>query len=205
MAGTQGYSAVACAAAGELLSLFRAYLPNSWRPLRIELDIEAPCHTSRFEDVFECPVLFDAPAVSVVAKRHHLAAPLKCTSSPIVTIEDVARDRPGGAPRSLLGIIGEQIRARVLTGHVLIDEVARSMDSSVRTLQRELHRAGTDFRSLTNLVRTQRATELLRHTSGSITRVSAELGYSSPAGFARAFRKATGVAPREFRKGEPSP
>jgi transcriptional regulator GlxA family with amidase domain len=57
----------------------------------------------------------------------------------------------------------------------------------------------TDFRALASAARVQRATELLRHMNGSITRVSAELGYSSPANFARAFRQATGNGPREFR------
>jgi AraC-like DNA-binding protein len=93
----------------------------------------------------------------------------------------------------------EQIRAQVLTGSVSIDRVARPLGTSVRTLQRELDRVGTDFRSMTNAARLQRATELLRHTDGSITRVSAEMGYSSPANFARAFQKATGRTPREFR------
>jgi AraC-like DNA-binding protein len=82
---------------------------------------------------------------------------------------------------------------------VSIDSTAQSMDTSVRTLQRELNRAGSDFRSLANAARLHRATELLRHTNGSITRVSGEMGYSSPANFARAFRKATGRGPREFR------
>lgn len=54
-------------------------------------------------------------------------------------------------------------------------------------------------RFLANAARLQRAAELLRHTNGSITHVSAEMGYSSPANFARAFRKATGHGPREFR------
>lgn len=202
LAGAERYGAVACATAADLVSLFRAYLPDHWRPLRIELDIEVPSHISPFEDVFQCPVLFNTPAVTVVVERRHLAAVLKRSSLPIVTIEDVVRDRPGGAPRSLLEVVIEQIRAQVLTGRVTIDEVAQSMDSSVRTLQRELHQAGTDFRSLTSIVRMHRATELLRQTSGSITRVSAELGYSSPAGFARAFRKVMGAGPSEFRQGK---
>lgn len=199
LTGTKEYAAVASAAAGELLSLFRAYLPESWRPLRIELDIETPRQAALFEDVFQCPVLFNAPAVTIVAERRHLMAASKYTSQPIVTLEDVARDRPGGAPRSLLGVAVERIRTQVLAGDVAIDDIARSMDTSVRTLQRELHDAGTDFRRLTTAVRVQRATELLRHTSGSVTHISAELGYSSPANFARAFRKATGLGPREFR------
>ncbi|WP_051661416.1 AraC family transcriptional regulator [Bosea sp. 117] len=200
-AGAKGYPTVASAAAGELLSLFRAYLPENWRPIRVELDIEAPRQISLFEDTFQCPVHFNAPAVAVVFERRHLMAgsTRTSTSRPVMTIEDVARDWPDGAPRSLLGVTIEQIRTQVLTGSVLIDDIARSMDTSVRTLQRELHRAGTDFRSLTSAVRTQRATELLRHTGGSITHISAELGYSSPAGFTRAFRKVTGIGPREFR------
>ena len=72
-------------------------------------------------------------------------------------------------------------------------------DTSIRTLQRELNRAGSDFRSLARAVRIGRAAELLRHTNGSITRVSAELGYSSRAHFARAFRRVTGSGQREFR------
>jgi AraC-like DNA-binding protein len=120
----------------------------------------------------------------------------------MVTIEDLARDRRGGAPVNLLDVAIEQIRTHLLGGIVSIDEVARAMDTSVRTMQRELSRAGTDFRSLTSTVRIQRATELLQDRNVSITNVSEDLGYSSPAGFSRAFRKATGLGPREFRMKE---
>jgi AraC-like DNA-binding protein len=202
LAGRAGYDIIASAAAGVLLSAFRAYLPDDWRPRRIELDIDKPRQTGPFEDVFQCPVHFNAPAVTIVTERHHLLAAPRRASWPIVTIEDVARDRRGGAPRDLLDIVVEQIRAQVITGSVSIDSAAQSMDTSVRTLQRELNRAGTDFRSMANAARVQRATELLRHTNGSITRVSAEMGYSSPANFARAFRKVTGHGPREFRSTE---
>ncbi len=194
-----GYGNTAYAAAGVLLSLFRAYLPPGWRPLRVEFDTERPNQPGLFEDVFQCPVLFNAPAVTVVTQRRHLSAARRRAPSPIITIEDLARDRRGGGPKRLLDVVVEQIRAQVLTGSVSIDSAARSIDTSVRTLQRELNRAGTDFRSLAGAARTQRAIELLRHTSGSITRVSAELGYSSPANFARAFRNATGNGPRGFR------
>ncbi|KRE12303.1 hypothetical protein ASE66_17235 [Bosea sp. Root483D1] len=199
LAGHAGYDMIAGAAAGVLLSVVRAHLPFDWRPLRVELDINRPRQTGLFEDLFQCPVMFNAPAVTIVVERRHLSAASRCASWPIVTIEDVARDRPGGAPRGLLDIVMEQIRAQVLTGSVSIDHVARPLGTSVRTLQRELDRIGTDFRSLTNAARIQRATELLRHMNGSITRVSAEMGYSSPANFARAFQKATGRTPSEFR------
>jgi AraC-like DNA-binding protein len=199
LAGSEAYPAMASAAAGELLSLVKAYLPDHWRPLRVELDIAAPRQISLFEDAFQCPVHFNAPAVAIVFELRHLTAASTRVSRPIMTIEDVARDWPDGAPRSLLAVTIEQIRTQVVIGSVGIDDIARSMNTSVRTLQRELHRAGTDFRSLTSAVRIQRAIELMQDTGESITRISANLGYSSPAGFARAFRKVTGAGPREFR------
>ncbi|CAH1670629.1 AraC family transcriptional regulator [Chelatococcus asaccharovorans] len=201
LAGRAGYDIVACAAAGVLMSVLRAYLPIDWRPQRIELDIDKPRQTGPFEDVFQCPVIFNAPAVTIVMERHQLSTAQRRASWSTITIEDVARDRQGGAPRDVLDVVVEQIRAQVLTGSVTIDSAAQSMDISVRTLQRALNRAGTDFRSLANAARLQRAIELLRHTRGSVTRVSAEMGYSSPANFARAFRRATGRGPREFRAG----
>jgi len=195
----EAHAAIASATAGELLSLFRAYLPDDWHPLRIELDIAVPHQPSLFEDTFQCPVYFNAPAVAIVFERRHLKAVSRAAFRPILTIEDVARDWPNGAPRSLLAVTVQQIRKQVDTGSVNIDGIARSMNTSVRTLQRELGNAGTDFRSITSAVRIQRATELLRETSESVTRISTELGYSSPAGFARAFRKVTGVGPQQYR------
>jgi AraC-like DNA-binding protein len=204
LAGSQEYGPVASAAAGELISIFRAYLPENWRPIRIELDIPKPTRTSHFEDVFQCPVIFDAPAVTIVTERHRMTAASKRMSRSIFTIEDVARDRSGGAPQGLMEVAFAQIRAQLYTGDVSIEEVARSMETSVRSLQRELNRAGTDFRTLTSAVKIERATELLHDTTVSITSISEDLGYASPAGFSRAFRKATGLEPREHRKRERS-
>ena len=193
------YHTIAAAAAGVLLSLCRGYLPADWQPVRVELDIDRPRNLDVLEEAFGCPVRCRAPAVSIVMERHHLMAGRRRPSGPIVTIEDVAGDRFGEAPKDVLDVIVEQIRAQVLTGNVSIDRTAAAMDTSVRTLQRELNRAGVGFRTLANAARVKRATELLRHTHGSVTTVSAELGYSSPANFARAFRAATGNAPRDFR------
>ncbi len=119
----------------------------------------------------------------------------------LVTIEDVGRGlQEADGLHTFRGVVGAQIRAQVVTGNVSIDSTARALGTSVRTLQRMLHRdCGADFRELVNLIRMQRAKELLRGSGASITQISMEFGYSSPANFARAFRKAAGMAPHDFR------
>lgn len=97
-------------------------------------------------------------------------------------------------------MVAHQVWAQILTGSVSIESTARSLDTSVRTLQRELGREGADFRTMVNVLRGKRAVELLSETDLSVTQISTTLGYSAPAHFARAFRKAMGAGPSEFRR-----
>jgi AraC-like DNA-binding protein len=200
LAGRPGYEHAVNVAAGVLSSLCRFYASAAWRPRRIELDIPRPRHTGPFEDLFNCPVVFDAQTMTVVFDRYHLDIPLQSSSTiPIITIADVARDRRGGAPQDRLGVIAEHIRHQVQRGNVSIDRTAHAMNTSIRTLQRELNSCGLDFRSLANIARAERARELLQLGDVSVARIAAEMGYSTPANFSRAFRNATGLSPGEFR------
>jgi AraC-like DNA-binding protein len=47
--------------------------------------------------------------------------------------------------------------------------------------------------------------DISTETGLSVTEIAAELGYSAPANFARAFRKATGSPPHSFRSASRSP
>ena len=200
--GQDGYPHVACGAAGVIVSICRQFLTANWRPDRIELDFPRPGRAAIFEDLFQCPVIFDAGRISVHLGTGGLdARPARQLSQSLITVEDLARARieTGGLVR-LGDIIAQQVWSQVLTGKVSIESAARSIQISVRSLQRELNREGTDFRTIANAMRSRRALELLRNDDISVTRISASLGYSAPAHFARAFRKASGLSPQEFRQ-----
>lgn len=204
MRGHPGHAHVASGIVGVILSLLRAYLPAGFRPRQIALDIPCPPASSLFEDAFLCPVVFDAEAVSVDIDAHLFECRSIGRMQPrLITVEDVARAlREPVDVHSFVGVVVTQIRAQVQTGVVSIDSTARALGTSVRTLQRVLRRDhGADFRDLVNLTRVQRAKELLGGSDASITQIATEFGYGSPANFARAFRKATGLAPQQFRAG----
>ena len=83
---------------------------------------------------------------------------------------------------------------------VSIEAVAKSVDIPVRTLQRRLSANDVTFRSLLNECRFEQALELLRDGRYSVAEVSACLGYSDPAHFARAFRRWSRSTPSDFVK-----
>lgn len=200
--GQPGYVHVASGTAGVLLSLFSFYLPPDWRPHGVELDIPRPREVALFEDAFGCPVVFDAPAVTVCFDQQLLERPaLPRERSRLLTPEDVARARQG-PPRldRFLDAVVAQVHSQVLSGAVSIDRTAQALGTSVRSLQRALRHDGTDFRQLVGAVRVRRAKELLGSSTASITEIATGFGYSTPANFARAFRKETGLAPQEFRE-----
>lgn len=199
--GQDGYLHVAIGTAGILQSLCQHFLSATWRPRRIELDITRPERTDAFEDVFGCPVIFDAETVAVCLEAKLLSKRvLGNDRTPQISVGDIARARVECRTLdNVSDIILQQIWSQVLSGTVCIESAACSLGTSIRTLQRELNRVGANFRDLTNVIRIRRAAELLRDTDVSVTEISSTLGYSAPAHFARAFRNRTGMSPNAFR------
>jgi AraC-like DNA-binding protein len=80
-----------------------------------------------------------------------------------------------------------------------IGRTANAIGVSVRALQRRLAETGMSYGGLVARARFATAVELLEHTDATVLDIALDLGYSDHAHFTRAFRRWTGVAPREFR------
>jgi AraC-like DNA-binding protein len=72
--------------------------------------------------------------------------------------------------------------------------------TSVRTLQRQLRGTGQTYAGILQQARCQAAEQMLTESALKISDVARALGYSDPGHFARAFRRWTGLTPREFRR-----
>jgi AraC-like DNA-binding protein len=93
----------------------------------------------------------------------------------------------------------EVIQTHMLAGQTDSGQVAASIGNAVRSLQRNLAQCGTSFSCLLGETRIETAKTRLHHDEVMLQDLAIELGYQNGTHFSRAFKKACGVSPREFR------
>lgn len=84
-------------------------------------------------------------------------------------------------------------------GESTIEDVARKLVTSARTLQRQLSEEGTTFRKQLNHVRLLLAKQYLSTTDMSMDSIAFMLGYLEANSFVRAFTLWTGTTPAAYR------
>lgn len=101
----------------------------------------------------------------------------------------------------------DDLRARVEVevlrggGHTprTLDDIAQRLGMTARTLQRRLRDAGTSFRTVSTRARLGRAADLVREGVLPLDEIAFEVGFSDASTFYRAFRKAHGMTPTQYR------
>ena len=185
-----------------LLSTFRSYTGAAWRPLYIEVDYPADRRLADVEDMLGIKIHADAPAMAVVFDASDLDRrpdPFHMQGPPVTRFDlsAMVRQRP---PRGIAEVVSEIVRTRLLDGYSDIDGVAARLGTGARTLQRRLDVEGRSYRKILADVRLSRARSLLAETDLPIIEIAYTLGYSDPAHFTRAFRRAAAVAPNTYRQ-----
>ena len=100
---------------------------------------------------------------------------------------------------ALVPCVEQLVLQRLGSQHVSLDDIARFMGMSRRTLQRRIEGSGASFRSICADAKMRKATELLEETSATVSSIAFELDYSTASHFSRAFSKKFGVTPLVFR------
>ena len=91
--------------------------------------------------------------------------------------------------------------AAELAKRVTISDVARRIATSQRQLQRAFSEVGgASFRSYVTTLRMARAAHLLEATDLTVREIAARVGYREPSQFTKAFKRAYGATPSDFRQ-----
>jgi AraC-like DNA-binding protein len=167
-----------------------------------------PDDVAEIEQTLECPVRTQAGWIGLAFSRQAWQLPLRRRDPVLHSI--LYRNAEQFAARfpetdTVVAELRRLLISRITHGDSDIEFIARSMASSVRSLQRRLAAAGTSYQEVLDSTRREAAGRHLANRALSISEVGYLLGYSEPASFHRAFRRWYGTTPQEFRLAQSSP
>ena len=177
---------------GYMLDLIRSFAGAGWTPARVELPGPPLAGRAAIEQAFRCDLSRGEAATIIfpaeLLEAPNLRAPRAETGDP-----DELPD-----PDDLVACVRRLIALGLLDGRPNVDWLCRRLQTSRRSLQRQLAARGASFEGLLRQTLLDRSSDLL--TRASVTNAAFELGYSDPAHFSRAFRRWTGKSPRAWRR-----
>jgi AraC-like DNA-binding protein len=107
-------------------------------------------------------------------------------------------DEAAGAP-PITATLRTWLRPRA--GECRLEDAARELGCSPRSLQRRLDAEGTTFQKQLDDARVSAAIPLILDSEVKLAAIAAKLGFSSLPAFSRLFRRVTGRSPSAFRAG----
>lgn len=160
-----------------------------------------PAHAVEYSRIYTEKARFGAPHLAARLDARVLELPVRRDESELAAFLAGAPGRISmlyRPDRALARAVREWIAARLPTAPGL-EEAARDLHLSPRTLHRRLRDEGTSFRALREAMRRELALARLGRDGASVAQTAAELGYSEPSAFFRAFQKWMGESPSRFR------
>lgn len=172
-------------------------------PLEVTFIYPQPESTAEYERVFCCPVKFGQKENSMTLDWSVGNLPIRMANADLLEhFEQYAQNlldemqRRDEHTRAVTRIILSRLDDESLS----IEKVAKEMAVSVRTLQKRLEDEGVVFSDLLRDIRQRLAQKYLRENY-SVEQITYLLGFSEPSVFRKAFKKWSGVTPREYREG----
>jgi len=162
---------------------------------------EEPDYVDEYRSAFGCKLVFDAEAMEM-----RFAARLLTTRLPLAD-EAAKKLAAKRCEEELTAIessddLEQRIRVQLLKTDRLdpnLDQLAKLVGLSPRTVRRRLRNAGTSYKAILNSVRKELAVQYLRTTHWTIYQIADRLGYNDQSNFGRAFKSWTGRSPQEYR------
>lgn len=185
-----------------LTQLIRRGAGQNWSPDLVCFEHTTARSLSSWSEVTGSSCLFDCETNSLSFPESVLNAPMprddasrhrRALESLTRWLIDKARSN------SLADRTRTAIYAGLESGEVDQETIARELGLSRRSLHRHLSEEGVRFSTLLEDCRFRFARHALADTSHPLAQIAFELSYSDQTAFERAFKRRTGMTPRQFR------
>jgi AraC-like DNA-binding protein len=184
-----------------VLSIARHGTGTRMSPLRLEL-VRPRTYAKALERHFGCSVIFGTPRNAIVFRAPDADLPFITRNAELLAMLAPQLDEELTQHKGQI-TFPERVRAAIqkkLVGRrPKMQDVARELNISSRTLQRRLQDAGYNFQQVLEEARHQLARHYLANSLLELNEAAYLLGYEDSNSFVRAFRTWEGVPPAHWR------
>jgi len=173
-----------------------------FRPMQVNLRYRDHALIEKYVSAFEAPVTFDAESPTMCFDAAQLEAPLPGDNLELALTHDRIAEEYIAAldPASVATDVRKLLIELLPSGEASQQQIARQLNRSLSTLQRQLSAEGTNYREIREQTRQELAEKYVREKRYSLSQIAYLLGFSDQSNFSRAFRRWTGHSPGHYAK-----
>lgn len=176
-------------------------LGDDVEPVRLAFSHPKPGYSHIYARYFRCRLEFDCPVTEFVVSKKLAARELLLANRG--TAELAEHTFMQSVPDMDLNCLPKRLRLLLIQSmgaFPSLDNAARKIGMSGRTLRRKLNHLGTNYQQEIEQLRQEFAVNYLTKSNRSITDIALRLGYCDSSAFSRAFKGWTGETPRDYKK-----
>lgn len=187
-----------------LVSACRVNYGAELNPLGVNFIHPSPHCQDDYYAYFKAPVKFHSENDSIIFSRAAVDKHLPVGNPHLAEMHDdymicyLADMNQNDIVNRVKGLIKENLPA----GKISEEDIASGLNMNVRTFQRRLRAAHTNFRRILNAVRQDLAKNYIHHSGTSLIEIAFLLGYTEYSSFSRAYKKWKGISPVKDRLSE---
>jgi AraC-like DNA-binding protein len=170
-------------------------------PIRVELT-RAPRHRELLETHYGCRVKFKATRNALVFRSADLDRPFVTHNTELLELTGAQLEsdlRERNADMDVGAQVKNSLKHSLAGKRPTLEQIARELGMSARTLQRRLTDAGLSFQEIVEDTRRELARHYLKQSTVELNEAAYLLGYEDSNSFFRAFHAWEGTSPGEWR------
>jgi AraC-like DNA-binding protein len=190
------------AALALILSILRGNFQQTFTPVSVSFKHSNKRCLKQYSDFFRSTIYFGAPTSSLTLSLEVADQNLPSGNKELATLNDqimcqyLADLDNANLSKKVQTIIIEHLPS----GNITIENIAKQLAVSSRSLQRRLLEDGETFTSLLDKTRQDIARQYVTDKQYELTEVAFLLGFSELSTFSRSFKRWTGQSPDQYRK-----
>lgn len=189
------------AAMAVIVGMCRTSYGPEFRPAFVHMVREKPVCDSEFSQHFGIPVDFSSSENALGFIRDNLNLKLPTANAELARVNDriVAEYLAELEKDDIVSQVKYKIIQQLPSATLTEELIAKSLNKSLRSLQRKLTEQNTSYKKLLDVTRQDLAIQYIRDRRYSINEITYLLGFSEPGNFSRAFKRWTGSSPSTYR------